>query len=138
MPARYRAKVQTVTRAPGLPETGAGSAASYGQRLLALLIDGAVCVLVASAYRGFSWESRHYLNVAVLFLEYVILLPVGGQTIGMWLTRIRVVSLRGGRISVGWAAVRTLLLFAVIPAVVTDRNHRGLHDRASGTVVVRV
>jgi len=35
------------------------------------------------------------------------------------------------------ALVRTLLLGLVIPAVVTDDDGRGLHDRAAGTVVVR-
>jgi uncharacterized RDD family membrane protein YckC len=38
-----------------------------------------------------------------------------------------------------WPAivVRTGLLLLVLPAVVYDRDGRGLHDRAAGTVVVR-
>jgi len=37
----------------------------------------------------------------------------------------------------GQAIVRTLLLFLLVPAVIWDRDGRGLHDRASGTAVVR-
>ncbi|MHB2021827.1 MAG: RDD family protein [Mycobacteriales bacterium] len=121
-----------------LPATGSGSPAPLGRRLGALMLDGALCVLVASAYRGFHWESQHYLNVVVLFVEYLILLPLGGQTLGMWLTRIRVVSTTGARLSPRWVALRTVLLFLLVPAVVLDRDRRGLHDRASGTVVICV
>jgi hypothetical protein len=32
---------------------------------------------------------------------------------------------------------RTLLLMLVVPAVVWDRDGRGLHDRLSGTVELR-
>jgi uncharacterized RDD family membrane protein YckC len=33
--------------------------------------------------------------------------------------------------------VRTVLLFLLIPAVVVDKDGRGLHDRFTGTAVVR-
>jgi uncharacterized RDD family membrane protein YckC len=33
--------------------------------------------------------------------------------------------------------VRTVLLCLVIPAFIWDRDGRGLHDKAAGTVVVR-
>jgi len=37
-----------------------------------------------------------------------------------------------------WRAfVRTLLLVLIIPAVITDRDQRGLHDRIVATAVVR-
>jgi uncharacterized RDD family membrane protein YckC len=35
------------------------------------------------------------------------------------------------------AALRTALLMLLIPALISDRDGRGLHDRAAGTVVVR-
>jgi uncharacterized RDD family membrane protein YckC len=34
-------------------------------------------------------------------------------------------------------AIRTALLLLVIPAVVINREGRGLHDKAAGTVVLR-
>jgi uncharacterized RDD family membrane protein YckC len=36
-----------------------------------------------------------------------------------------------------WALVRTILLLAVVPALITDRDLRGLHDRAANTIVIR-
>jgi uncharacterized RDD family membrane protein YckC len=51
---------------------------------------------------------------------------------------IRVVRLDGKPVGFGWALVRTLLLLAVIPPLVTDRDLRGLHDRAANTIVIRL
>jgi uncharacterized RDD family membrane protein YckC len=34
-------------------------------------------------------------------------------------------------------ALRTFLLCLILPAAVFDKDHRGLHDLAAGTVVVR-
>lgn len=135
---RYGPRVDApATRPPGaalgLPETGPGSPAPLGRRLGAFLIDGLVCDLVAALFgRIAPW------NVVVLIIEYLVLLPAGGQTLGMWVAGIRVVSLRGGRIKLQWALLRTVLLVLLVPAVVIDRDRRGLHDRASGTVVIRV
>jgi hypothetical protein len=42
-----------------------------------------------------------------------------------------------GRASIGWIALRTLLLAALIPAVITDQTGRAMHDRAAGTVTIR-
>jgi hypothetical protein len=33
--------------------------------------------------------------------------------------------------------VRILLLLAVVPPLISDRDLRGLHDRAANTVVIR-
>ena len=37
-----------------------------------------------------------------------------------------------------WGLVRTVLLLTVIPPLVTDRDLRGLHDRAANTIVIRL
>ena len=50
---------------------------------------------------------------------------------------IRVVRLDGKPIGFVWALVRTILLLAVVPALITDRDLRGLHDRAANTIVIR-
>ncbi|MFI6598902.1 hypothetical protein ACIBHX_21810 [Nonomuraea sp. NPDC050536] len=34
--------------------------------------------------------------------------------------------------------VRTVLLCLAIPALISDRDHRGVHDRVSNTMVVRI
>jgi len=43
----------------------------------------------------------------------------------------------GGRLGPFGALLRSLAICLVVPAVVWDRDGRGLHDRSVGTVVVR-
>jgi uncharacterized RDD family membrane protein YckC len=68
----------------------------------------------------------------------------GGQTIGQMAAGVRVVGESLSRVSSGQAAGRTVALGAsLLPAglglvsVLLDRGRRGLHDRLSGTRVVR-
>ncbi len=72
-------------------------------------------------------------------LDYVLGLPLLGRTLGMNLFGIRVVRVdRPTRITVLDAAVRTILLALLIPALIWDKDGRGLHDRVARTAVVRV
>jgi uncharacterized RDD family membrane protein YckC len=66
-----------------------------------------------------------------------LLTALTGLTLGKRLLGIRVARLDGRPVGFGWALVRTLLLLAVVPALFTDRDQRGLHDRAANTVVIR-
>jgi uncharacterized RDD family membrane protein YckC len=123
----------------GLPAEGPGSVAGVGRRLAGVVIDGIAAYLVASLFvrrtqggvpAPGGWSSLVFL------VESIVLLSVAGQTLGMALVRICVVPLAGSRVQPWWAAVRTVLLLMLIPAVVWDSDHRGLHDKASGVVVV--
>jgi uncharacterized RDD family membrane protein YckC len=49
-----------------------------------------------------------------------------------------VIRTNGGIPGFRWAALRTGLLLFVIPACLTDRDLRGMHDRAADTIVVRI
>lgn len=117
----------------GLPESGPGSVASFGRRILALAIDWWVALLIGLGLLrlGQAWVP------VILAAEYVLLLPTLGMTIGMRLLGIRVLNLHTGGLP-RWPAVlvRTALLLPVLPAVIADRDGRGLHDRAAGTIVV--
>jgi uncharacterized RDD family membrane protein YckC len=119
----------------GLPETGPGSVASMGRRFLALVIDWLLCTLIA-----YGLFRSQYLTIVVFAVEDYLGTVFGGFTIGKRLTGIRVVRAlrRGEPVGFRWAAVRTLLLLCVVPALLTDRDLRGLHDRAADTVVVRL
>lgn len=127
----------------GLPQDGPGSIATYGLRFGALLVDGIASGLVAALFVA----GRHADSAAdrlpgswsliPLAIDYLVGLCLGGQTLGMHLFGVRVVRLDKQRILPLPAAVRTVLLFAFIPAVIVDKDGRGLHDRLSGTVVVR-
>jgi hypothetical protein len=117
----------------GLPERGPGSVASMPRRLLALLIDWLLSMLIAY------WLTKsQFWTIAVFAVEVYILTALGGSTVGKRLVGIRTVRIGGGPIGFGWALVRTALLLTVVPPLLTDRDLRGLHDRASNTIVVRI
>jgi uncharacterized RDD family membrane protein YckC len=117
----------------GLPERGPGSVSSMPRRVLALLIDWLLSMLIAY------WLTHSQLWTIVVFsVEVYILTATTGMTVGKRLTGIRAVRTDGGMIGLGWALVRTLILLTVIPPLLTDRDLRGLHDRAADTIVIRV
>jgi uncharacterized RDD family membrane protein YckC len=130
----------------GLPQEGTGSAAPLGRRLLALVIDWLLCELIVSAILRHSlvrvndsaYSASQYWTLIACFAEIYLLTAMGGTSVGKRLLRIRVMRVSGGRPGFGWAALRTVLLFCVVPPLVADRDLRGLHDRAADTVVVRV
>src|SRR4051794_4633845 len=120
----------------GLPADGPGSLAPTGTRVLALLVDCVAAALVAALFVRHLPRSWSLIPLAV---DYVVGLSLGGQTRGMPLFRLRVVRVdrRDTRLAPVGAAVRTVLLFALIPALIMDRDARGMHDRVVGTAVVR-
>jgi uncharacterized RDD family membrane protein YckC len=121
----------TTTVLPGTP-------ASFGRRFVALLVDWALSLLVA---RLVSQESvpPGLLVSAVFFFEYTFFTGFFGQTPGMRLLRLACVRVEDGRpLGIPRAAVRAFLLNLVVPAVVFDKDGRGLHDRAARSVVIRV
>jgi uncharacterized RDD family membrane protein YckC len=124
---------------------GPGSVAPMGKRLLALLIDWALCYLIASTlvrHSIFTVTDAHYQEAQLVALllftaEVYLLTAISGLTVGKRLLGLRAVRTDGSAPGFKWAALRTLLLLFVIPACLTDRDHRGLHDRAADTIVVR-
>lgn len=126
----------------GLPPAGAGSVASVLQRLLAFLLDLAAGVLIGGVVVLFlpdvSPLQRSLANNVAFAAQVVVLQALTGQSMGMRLVGIRVRRLReDGPIGVLPALLRTALLALLVPPLVYDRDKRGLHDRAAGTVVVR-
>ena len=79
------------------------------------------------------------IRLGVFVLEVSLLTSLGGASAGQRVMGLRVLSwpdnlfLRPGPI-----LLRTILIALVIPAVVTDKDGRGLHDRAAKSVVMRV
>ncbi|MFD8071248.1 RDD family protein [Streptomyces sp. NPDC059718] len=123
----------------GLPEEGPGSLAPVGRRIAALFIDWGLCAVIAYgliAHRDAG--AANPWTTVVFGLMSVLLLGTVGTTPGKRLLRLRVVRQDGGRLGLGAAALRTLLLLLVIPAVVWDRDTRGMHDRAVKAVQIRM
>lgn len=116
----------------GLPAAGPGSIGHLGRRVGALFIDYGAAYLISGF---FSWNSLAIL--AIFALIQIAFIPTVQGSPGHRLFGLRLTSLGGGWIGPWRPLIRTALLIIVIPAVVWDQDHRGLHDKAAGTVLVR-
>lgn len=125
----------------GLPREGAGSVAGYGRRLGALVLDWLIALAIAAVLAGalhVGAQTRSLLTLLVFGVMAWLLTGSIGTTVGKRLCGLRVVRVGGGPVGPLWAFVRALLLVLVVPALIWDRDHRGLHDRAANAVVVRI
>ncbi|WP_327131781.1 RDD family protein [Streptomyces sp. NBC_01343] len=123
----------------GLPQEGPGSVARFGRRLGGLAIDWIGCQVIAfglithgNAAATGNWTLALFVVLSILTVGTV------GFTPGKRLVGLRVVAEDGGRLGFGRVVLRTLLLALVIPALIWDRDGRGLHDRLARAVQVRV
>ncbi|WPP29442.1 RDD family protein [Streptomyces sp. CL7] len=123
----------------GLPEQGPGSIARPGRRIGALAVDWGLCLLIAYGLFTDGYDARTG-NWALLVFLVLSVLTVGtaGFTPGKRLFGLRVVGVDTGRVQPLRGLLRSVLLCLAIPALVWDRDGRGLHDRLARTVEVRV
>ena len=117
----------------GLPETGPGSAAGFGSRILAIMMDWLPCAVAAQLITRNPAFSALALFAAVTALS----IGIAGRTPGHAVAGLRVALLDGRRAGFGAGVIRTVLLCLVIPPVVYNADGRGLHDQAVGTIVLR-
>ena len=117
----------------GLPQEGPRSTPTYLRRALGLAIDWGIAVGVSLVF----FDYRALPTLAV----FVILSILGGLfaagTPGHLITGIRIAPIKGGALGIMAPLVRPLLVAAVLPAVLTDEDMRGGHDRLVGTILVR-
>ena len=129
----------------GLPENGPGSVAGWGRRLLALSIDWLASTLAAAGLFGYQWfgataGEQGWVGAApvlVFLVEATVFTALMGGSFGQLLVRLNVARVDGGPVTVLRALVRTVLICLVIPPLVFNRDQRGLHDLAAGTVTLR-
>lgn len=132
----------------GLPDSGPGSVPGFGRRLVALTVDWFAAAFLAtllfgapsawSPQTGSATGAAGWLPLLVFAALTLVLLSLFGTTLGKRLVGVRIAAT--GERALPWPAamaLRTVLLCLVIPAVVYDRDQRGLHDRAAGTVSLR-
>ncbi|MGR2753460.1 RDD family protein [Agromyces arachidis] len=122
----------------GLPEEGSGSIARLGRRVVALLLDWAIANVIALLAGPYASNAQSWTTLLVFAVMQAVFIPTIGGSIGHRALGLRVVSLDGRWVGLWRPVVRTLLLVFVIPAVVYDSDHRGLHDRVAGTVLIRM
>ena len=132
-------------RALGLPPDGPGAIAGFGRRLVGVLIDWGIATLIARGIFGVplpfsdppATGAQSFVVLGIFGLMHLLLVGTLGTTIGHRVMGLQVRSLSGGRVLFMQALARTFLLCLFIPAVVWDRDGRGLHDRVPNTVIVR-
>jgi uncharacterized RDD family membrane protein YckC len=142
------------------PATAADAPAAVSARVLAAIID---VVLLASIDIAVVYFTMQIVGVTIaeltilpkvpliafLFVQnitYFVLFTAGGQTMGQMALRIKVISDEAGASpDLSRAMVRTLAwTILAVPAglglapALFSHDRRGLHDRFSGTRVVRV
>ncbi len=127
----------------GLPPEGVGAVATTGSRLAAFFVDlivgGAIGGLVNVFVTDPTPLQRTLSGNGAFALQVLVLTALTGQTLGMKLLGLRVARLHDLGAVPGFlpAALRTGLLVLLLPALLFDRDGRGLHDKAAGTVVLR-
>jgi hypothetical protein len=125
----------------GLPESGRGSVAGWGRRVLALAIDWLLSMLAVGAFLGSAiWAgagAAGWAPLAVFAAETWILTALLGSSAGQLFTSVRVVRLSPEPLGLWRPLVRSLLVCLVIPPVIYDRDQRGLHDLAVDTITVK-
>lgn len=116
----------------GLPPTGPRSTPGWNRRILGLIVDWGSAMVLA-------WLFFDYSSLAILGI-FIALHAVGGLFLagspGHLVARIRIAPIRGGALGIVAPLVRPLLIALVIPPLLTDRDMRGVHDRAVGTILV--
>jgi uncharacterized RDD family membrane protein YckC len=131
----------------GLPESGPASLAGAGARIGAFFVDSIASTFVAALFVQTLHHGPHrdaadrlpgYWSLIPFALDYVLGMLVAGRTLGMYLFGLRIIRVDQSAAVDPWRAIlRTVLLMLLVPAVVFDKDARGLHDRYTDTAVVR-
>lgn len=124
----------------GLPQQGVGALAGTGRRVLALVLDWTMATGVASLVLG-GYTTSGLISTIVLAVWFgvgLVSVSLFSFTPGQFIAGIQVARIDApARVGFVRALVRQLILLFVVPAVVTDMDGRGMHDRATGTALLR-
>lgn len=136
---------------PAGTEAGPGLASTL-RRGVAWLVDWVLCALVVFGLLPYDLvlepgsapppmflgaPQSSWVILGLFALENVLLVSLTGSTVGHRLLGMQVWQVRTGTFPLQ-VLVRTLLLCLFVPALVTSKDGRGLHDVAAGTKIVRV
>lgn len=135
-PQRYRGE------GIGLPSAGPGSLSTTGTRLGAYVVDAIAAGVLAALFTPHGSTVAEKLpglySLIPFALDYIVGVLVAGRTLGMFLFGLRLIRVdKTEAIGPRRILLRTLLLLLLVPAIVFDRDGRGLHDRLTDSAVVR-
>lgn len=107
--------------------------ASWGRRIVALLLDWAASTLVTVGLLGpgtyLDDPSSGWVVLGVFAAEVTLLTTLAAASFGQLITRVRVLTTAGRPLSLLLALARTLLICLVVPPMIfKPDNGRGLHD----------
>jgi hypothetical protein len=119
----------------GLPEAGPRSIGRFGRRLGALVVDWGIAYLLSYAF--FRPDNDGFATLGIFGVLQVVFLLIVNGSFGHLIFGLRLVPVIPGYLGVWRPFVRTILLMLFIPAVIYDKDQRGLHDKIAGTVLVR-
>lgn len=132
----------------GMPRDGAGALAPLGTRFGALLIDwflayGLVGLVVAwwgpAAFGGeslpgvASWAVPLVWAVIGVICVWLFAQTPGQAVLGLGTARIDAEE----RVGFVRSLVRVVFIFFLLPPLIQDEDGRGMHDRATGTTLIR-
>ena len=124
----------------GLPQQGLGSVARMGRRILGLSIDWFAAILVTHLlFADLVYGSGDFraATLGVFATEVFLLTATAGASFGYRIVGIRLVSVSARPLNFLKVLARTALLCLAVPALIWDRDGRGLHDKVVGTIVIR-
>lgn len=125
----------------GLPESGPGSLATSWHRCVGLLVDWLMCGGISLAVvQDLQSSSLSSIVLLIWFVVGVAAVTCFGFTPGQFVTGLRVARVDGTGERVGFvrALVRQVLIVFLVPALINDHDGRGMHDRATGTALLRM
>jgi len=107
-------------------------------------VDWVASTLAAVLFFGYDWfgataSEQGWVGASpllVFLLEATVLTALVGGSFGQLALRIAVARIDGRPVNLLQALVRTALILLVIPPLVFNRDQRGLHDLAVGTVTL--
>jgi len=125
--------------------------AKMGRRTLAIFIDWGISTLVGYALTQYLTQptstqeqyqaavtTQNLVVLCVFGLQQWLLIATLGFSIGHRIVGIAVRRLDGRWVGFWRSLIRVGLLLLVLPATIWDADNRGLHDKAVGTVLVRI
>ncbi|EFV91671.1 hypothetical protein ES5_09882 [Dietzia cinnamea P4] len=132
----------------GLPESGPGSMAPLGVRFGALVIDwflayGLVAAIVSVGGPGAlggdslaavsSWAVPLVWGVLGVVCVWLFAQTPGQAVLGIGTARVDAEE----RVGFVRSLVRVVFIFFLLPPLIQDEDGRGMHDRATGTALIR-
>ena len=139
-PAAVRPTLAVVTAPQAAPQEIPFETASWGRRVLALVVDWFASLLVVSLFVpvfGTTGGPGGLYTLLVFVVESAVLTATVGGSFGKMATRLRVVRVDGGgHVDLLRSFGRAIAVALVIPPLVFRPDRRGLHDVLAGTAAV--